>query len=127
MRTLGWRLRRADRARLLQAHPPAYKRVIADHVTLEPDVEGAALPGPATARLIVRADDGRGVEAMVVEIAGTIRRPDGGVFHITWSLSAGRRAVESNSVIADFGWNPIVGEMIEVQPAEIDRHAKRNE
>jgi len=32
--------------------------------------------------------------------------PDGGVYHITWSLDRGRgrEAVQSNDVIADLGW-----------------------
>lgn len=125
MRIIGWRLRRDDRARLLQAHPPAYERIIADHVTLDADAGHALLPKPILARLIGRADDGRGVEAMVVEIVGTIRRPTGGVYHITWSLSAGRRAVESNRVIADCGWKPTMNEMIELVPAELGRRATR--
>ena len=50
------------------------------------------------------ADDGEGVQALVVEIGGTTRRPDGAAFHIAWSLGAGRRAAESNDVIQERGW-----------------------
>jgi hypothetical protein len=37
------------------------------------------------------ADDGAGVQALVVEIAGTTRRPDGSALHIARSLGAGAR------------------------------------
>ena len=64
---------------------------------------------PETDRAIIagRADDGTGVEAMVVEIAGTTTRPAGGTYHITWSLAKGREARESNDVIAAYGWVPV--------------------
>ena len=50
------------------------------------------------------ADDGEGVQALVVEIGGTTRRPDGSTYHITWSLVGGREAVESNDAIRERGW-----------------------
>ena len=50
------------------------------------------------------ADDGAGVQALVVEIGGTTRRPDGSTYHVTWSLGPGRRAVEGNDAIRDRGW-----------------------
>jgi len=53
------------------------------------------------------ADDGAGVQAMVVRIGGTTDRPDGSTYHITWSLGAGRTAKESNDVIAAHRWTPI--------------------
>ena len=101
-RFVGWKLDRADRARMLEQFPPAYPEAVADHVTHKPD--DAPLPHAEAGRIIGRADDGRGVEAMVVEVAGHLRRPDGGVYHITWSLGPGREARESNTVIAEEGW-----------------------
>jgi hypothetical protein len=101
-RFVGWNLDRDDRARLLGRFPPAYPEVVADHVTQKPD--DAPLAHADAARIVGRADDGRGVEAMVVEVAGHIGRPDGGVYHITWSLDPGREAKESNTVIAERGW-----------------------
>ena len=104
---IGWSLDRDSRHALLERFPPAYAEAVADHVTLASHLDSDAQPpAPAACRIIGRADDGRGVEAMVVEIDGASARPDGGVFHITWSLdrAAGRRAVESNSVIQSQGW-----------------------
>ena len=64
----------------------------------------APLPDEDLGEIVGRADDGEGVEAMVVRIAGTTDRPDGSTYHITWSLADGRRAKESNDVIAACGW-----------------------
>lgn len=73
-------------------------------VTLRARVaDGAALPPPCVAAIVGRSDDGRGVEAMVVQIDGSTGRPDGSTYHITWSLQPGRKAVESNDVIAKAG------------------------
>jgi hypothetical protein len=43
----------------------------------------------------------------VVSIGGTTDRPDGSTYHITWSLSPGREARESNDVIAKLGWKAL--------------------
>ena len=109
-RILGWKLDRDERARLLDRFPPVYGHVDADHVTLAARVgDGIALPRETEGRIVGRADDGDGVEAMVVEIAGTTDRPDGSTYHITWSLdrAKGRRPVESNDVIRACGWTPL--------------------
>jgi hypothetical protein len=41
---------------------------------------------------------------MIVSIDGTTDRPDGSTYHITWSLEDGRRARESNDVLAREPW-----------------------
>jgi hypothetical protein len=105
---IGWALDRAERVELLLQFPPSYANVIADHVTLAARVgRDSPLPEPAHGEIVGRADDGAGVEAMVVRIDGTTDRPDGSTWHITWSLGQGRRAKESNDVIASRGWTPI--------------------
>lgn len=106
---LGWRLDRSDRADLLARFPPRYPEVVADHITFG-RVDGAPpMPTADRARIVGRADDGAGVEAMVVEVSGTTERPTGGIYHITWSLAEGREARESNDAIARHGWTPING------------------
>lgn len=106
---LGWRIDRADRDRLLAHFEPRYSETIADHVTFGHKSEAPAMPRAEGATVIGRADDGRGVEALVVEVDGTSRRWDGSRYHITWSLAPGREAKESNTVIARHGWEPIEG------------------
>jgi hypothetical protein len=107
-RVIGWKLDRAERDALLARMPARYPSVVADHVTLKAHVDGkSALPPPSTGVIVGRSDDGRGVEAMVVQVDGSTDRPDGGTYHITWSLGAGRRAVQSNDVIKAHGWQAL--------------------
>ena len=105
--TIGWKVDREQRKELLQQFPPRYPNVDADHVTLRSKAaDDALLPEEALGEIVGRADDGRGVEAMVVAIGGTTGRPDGSTYHITWSLEPGRKAQESNDVLAAFEWDP---------------------
>lgn len=111
--TIGWKLTGESRATLLAAHRPRYDIVVADHVTLS--VSGNVPPPVvADATIIGRTDDGTGVEAMVVTINGSSERPDGGTWHITWSLVDGRAARESNAVIAQLGWTALGPEEVDL-------------
>ena len=105
---VGWALDRAERAALLSRFPPRYPNVVADHVTLTFGDRRADLPTETRGEIVGEADDGEGVQALVVRIAGTTDRPDGSTYHITWSLAPGREAKESNAVIArrGFTWLP---------------------
>ncbi len=115
---IGWKLDRAQRDELLQQHPPRYGNAVADHVTLETDAAAKPLPREVTAAIVGRTDDERGVEALVVTIDGTVDRPDGSIYHITWSLGPGRKARESNDVLRDKGWERIDAPIaIELEPA----------
>jgi hypothetical protein len=115
---IGWKLDRDQRKELLQQFPTKFSEVVADHVTLAARVNAdAELPSEQHGEIVGRVDDGEGVEAMVVSIAGTTDRPDGSSYHITWSLTPGRSAKESNDVIAKLGWTPIELPMpIKLQP-----------
>lgn len=107
-RVIGWKLDRDQRKELLQQFPPRFSEVVADHVTLAAKVSGKAeLPSETHGEIVGRIDDGAGVEAMIVEIDSTSDRPDGSTYHITWSLSPGRRAKESNDVIRELGWQKL--------------------
>lgn len=114
--TIGWKLDREQRAALLARHLPRYANVIADHITLS--VSGTRPPVHAGDAVIVgRADDGAGVDALIVAINGSTARPDGKVWHITWSLAEGRMPRESNDVIAQSGWTKQSGEKLVLTPA----------
>lgn len=102
---IGWKLDREQRKELLQQFPPRYAEIVADHVTLRVRASrGAQLPAEDLGEIVGRADDGAGVEALVVAIGGSTDRPDGSTYHITWSLGDGRRAKESNDVIRSGGF-----------------------
>jgi hypothetical protein len=103
----GWLVDPAERAVLLARFPPRYARLVAHHVTQKFGDTAAWAPAATMAQIVGEADDGAGVQALVVAIGGAPARPDGGTYHITWSLAAGREARESNEVIAACGWTPI--------------------
>ncbi len=103
--SIGWKLDRTEREALLRDHPPRYERIVADHVTQKPDTPDP--PPEAKVVIVGRTDDERGVEALVVTVDGTVDRPDGSTYHITWSLADGRRAVESNDVLKERGWREL--------------------
>jgi hypothetical protein len=104
----GWKLDRADRARLLEQFPPRFGEIVADHVTLRFGTDAdTPLPSATSGEVVGHVDDGAGVEALVVRIGGATDRGDGGVYHITWSLGRLRRAKESNDVIALLGWHAV--------------------
>ena len=105
-RYIGWALPPDERERLLARFPPRYPQVVADHVTLKLG-HTIMLPGETYGEVVGEADDGRGVQALVVRIGGTTDRPDGSTYHMTWSLGPGRRAKESNDVIRGYGWRPL--------------------
>jgi hypothetical protein len=102
----GWLVDPDARDGLLARFPPRYAIVVAHHVTLKFGDETAQPPAETVGQIVGAADDGAGAQALVVAIGGSPARPDGGVFHITWSLAEGREARESNAVIAR-GWTPL--------------------
>jgi hypothetical protein len=116
----GWKLPEVERELLLRQFPSRYENVVADHVTLRVGATPETpLPHtPESSKIGGRADDGRSLECLVVEIDGTTDRPDGSTYHITWSLGPGRRARESNDVLRDQGWDFLEAPIpVELEPA----------
>ena len=104
---IGWKLDRSSRDELLGRFPPRYPNADADHVTLQTEAWREPLPPEVDATIVGHADDGDSLEAMVVRIDGCTDRPDGSIFHITWSLdrSKGRKPRESNDLLKERGWH----------------------
>jgi len=75
----GWLLDRSARAALLIRFPPRYESVVAHHVTLAFGDTRAVPPVGVVAEIVGEADDGVGVQALVVALNGTTARPDGGI------------------------------------------------
>lgn len=120
-RLVGWKLDSRERLELLSAIPPTWPDVVADHVTLS-SLRKLPIPGRVSGLLVGIVDDGMGLQAVVASIDGTTIRPDGHTFHVTWSLdrARGRRAVESNRVLAGLGWSPFpVPIAIALEPGEM--------
>lgn len=118
-RAVGWLLGSDHRERLMRLVPPRYPDVIAHHVTLEGRTQRAP-PADVSGEVVGVADDGLGVQALVVALHGSTQRPDGGVYHITWSIdrAAGREPFDSNAVIAQHGWRDLDPTSIELTGGE---------
>ena len=99
----GWLVDPAERDALLARFPPRYATVVAHHVTQKFGDETALPPAQTLGDIVGEADDGSGVQALIVAISGSLARPDGATYHITWSLAQGREARESNDAIRR-GW-----------------------
>lgn len=78
----------AEIKRLRTLFPPRYPKPYGDHITVRYNVplQGTELPPDAKIEVIGRADDGNGIEALIVTVNGQRYQPDGRPFHITWSL-----------------------------------------
>jgi hypothetical protein len=105
---VGWQLSQTERRRLLERFEPAYAQTVADHVTLRYGTDGdTPLPKARSGEIVGEVDDGKGVQALIVRIAGRTDRGDGSHYHITWSLAAGREAKESNDVLRAVDWERV--------------------
>jgi hypothetical protein len=107
-----------DRCLLICQYKLALTEVIAHHITFRfPD----SAPPPAVREALVvghRFDTERGIECLVVEIDGESARPNGGTFHITFSLDRDRGAkpVHSNTILKS-GWERLKTSIsIKVEP-----------
>ena len=110
---LGYLLSENSRERLMGMFPPIHPDVIGEHVThtFGGVNEDTPLPEtPKSAQVIGFAENDK-VQCLVVRIDGTVKRPDGKTFHITWSIdrSKGARPVDSNACIEQDGYEKIRG------------------
>lgn len=87
---------------LMLRYPPKYSKVLAHHVTVEFGVPSdTPSPNYCDVRLVGYSDSGDGLEALVVSVNGTRDRPDGKIYHITWSLDPDKYAPkDSNDLLA---------------------------
>ncbi len=114
----GWELPPEERARLLGVFAPTYPDVVAHHITLRLGGKPDVLPEATTATVIGVTDDGVGLEALIVEIAGTTERPDGKTYHITWSVdrAAGFAPKMAAGLINTHGWRAVEPTDINISP-----------
>ncbi len=98
----GYLLTEESRNLLKSKFHPEYPDFIGHHITYEFGVppDSPEPPEPKSVVVIGHAVQ-NGVEAFLVEIDGTINRPSGGKYHITWSIdrSLGKKPVDSNKII----------------------------
>lgn len=108
----GYELDKSQRAALLQKFPPLFPDVIAHHITTRfgTNKDDGLPPTPKNAEIIGETvDNNRGIQALVVQINGSVTRPDGSTYHITWSIdrSKGAKPAHSNNVIKEKGYKKV--------------------
>lgn len=91
----------ASRNELAEKYPPTYSKFVGHHVTVKFGVPaGTEPPEEADVRVLGIKDSGDGLEALVVSVNGSTERPDGGTYHITWSLEPDKyKPVDSNALM----------------------------
>ena len=117
---IAFELDKKDRSHLLEKFPPKYSDVIGHHITYKFGVSSdTKLPkGSKNIEVVGYADDGDSIEALVVAVNGSTTRPDGKIYHITWSLDRekGRKPVHSNALIEKNGFTRIDPIKISAKP-----------
>lgn len=99
----GYELSEQSRNALAKIFKPKYPEFLGHHITKK---FGTNNPDdvpeqPKTAQVVGYADDGEGIEGLLVEIDGVSKRDNNSLFHITWSLdrSKGYKPVDTNKII----------------------------
>jgi hypothetical protein len=104
----GWLLPELERVKFLMKFPPHYHDIIAHHVTL--GMGELPMPVETTGQVVGTVDDNCGIQALVISINGSTKRPDGKIWHVTWSIDRdtfNRKPVDSNDVLKN-GWVSIL-------------------
>jgi len=94
-------LEKESREYLLKMFPPKYGHFLGHHITVEFGVtEDHPLPKEADIHILSHVDSGDGIECFLVSINDSVKRPDGGFYHLTWSLKPERyKPVDSNRLL----------------------------
>lgn len=102
-----------QREYLISHFPFKYPKEIAHHVTLKFGVSEDSIwlekaQKASKFEVIGEADSGDGLQALAVKVDGHTLRPDGGKFHITWSLDPSKyKPVDSNKLIEEGDWEKV--------------------
>lgn len=97
-----------SRSSLAKIFPPKFPEFIGHHIThLYGAMSDEPLPAADTFQVVGYTCDDTGLEALVIEVDGSHTRPDGKIYHCTWSLDreAGFKPVDSNKVLSEQGWD----------------------
>jgi len=92
------------RNKLAAKYPPKYSRFVGHHVTIAFGVPAdTEVPEEAVVRVLGIKDSGDGLEALVVSVNGSTERPDGGTYHITWSLEPDKYSPKDSNALMNNG------------------------
>lgn len=91
--------------KLLELFPPKYERTIAHHITVRfKGINKDDFPPEETIQVIGYVDSKDGLEALVAQVGDSSKRPDGSVYHITWSLRGSYKPYDSNLLLRQKGY-----------------------
>jgi len=81
-----------ERNKILSLFSPSFEKLILHHITHEFDVySGKQIPDCRKAKITGYVkyvdENNKGIEIFIVSVCGKSRRPDGNLYHITFSLS----------------------------------------
>lgn len=101
----GFLLTKESREKLLKLFPPLYKTVLGHHITHQFGVskDTNAPDMPKSVKVIGHISNDYSIQGLLVEIDGSVKRPDGKKYHITWSLDEhrGAKPVHTNVWVDD--------------------------
>lgn len=104
MSTIEYKISSEQKAELIKKFPPKYSKAFGDHITLKMGGIDAETPeAPDKIQIVGIVDDGNGLEAMIIKVNGELKRPDGKIFHMTWSLNPEGIASEKLDIMAKPG------------------------
>lgn len=90
-----------SRRKLAKQFPPVNPEFVGHHVTSKFGVSPSTpIPQPADVQVVGHAEED-GLEAFVVSVNGKVERPDGSLYHVTWSIdrSKGKKPKDSNALV----------------------------
>lgn len=104
----GWEISERSKVKLANLFVQIHPDLIGHHVTYMFGND-AALPNDAKIKVVGQCITDR-IQCFVVDVDGTIVRPDGNVYHLTWSIdrSKGAKPVHSNQAIMERGFEHIM-------------------
>lgn len=99
----------SERKKILSKFVPSFEKIILHHITNEFNVEENIPPPCNEAKIIGFSKytdlSMKGIETFVVEVCGKLIRPDGKIYHITFSLSPDKyKPSDSNTIIKKYGY-----------------------
>jgi hypothetical protein len=104
----AYQLDSKQRENLLKQIPPRYPKVVADHITVCFGGGHLTLPKEnQKTEIIGMVDDNNGLQALVVQVDGSLIRQDGSIYHITWSLDPNKKVSPEIDPTAEQTYKPV--------------------
>lgn len=114
----GYEIEKGSREKLITLYPPKYPNFIGHHITEKFGVKDGTVPKqPEKVIIVGYINNGKNLEGFLVSVDGTVNRPDGSKYHLTWSLDRSKGAKPYHT-------NWYVNDAVKIKPIEIDVDAK---